>query len=349
MVKLDAILDRFQLERDIRDGWVDRKMHPNFPAVALLCYSKKAQIENHWNPQTSNARGLIYDMHTLEVLGRGMPKNFNVGQPGAPEIELDDPVWYSDKLDGSLIIFWQRPDGEIEAATKGAFRSDQAIEATRHFYEEWTLDARDEVLAALDYGMTWVGELIGPSNRVVLDYAADRIAPIGVVDNATGRLEEVSEEGPVSLRDLLAMPDRENAEGWVIRTQDGEFAKLKQARYLELHRMVSNMTPLNIWRLLSEGVPGGFILGDLPDEFHAEARKLIDDLEFEATSLYDQFLSEWNAIDDEYSLSKMTRRELAQVIQKRPEGMRPALWLLYDQKPLDELIWKRIRPRGDSQ
>ena len=117
MVKLDAILDRFQLERDIRDGWVDRKMHPNFPAVALLCYSKKAQIENHWNPQTSNARGLIYDMHTLEVLGRGMPKFFNLSQELAPEIELDDPVWYSDKLDGSLIIFWQRPDGEIEAAT----------------------------------------------------------------------------------------------------------------------------------------------------------------------------------------------------------------------------------------
>ena len=152
-----------------------------------------------------------------------------------------------------------------------------------------------------------------------------------------------------TLREVLAREPRPNSEGWVVWLDARTAVKIKQTDYLELHRMVSNMTPLNIWRLLSEGVTGESILGDLPDEFHAEARKLIDDLEFEATNLYDQFLSEWNAIDDEYSVSEMTRGELAQVIQKRPEGMRPALWLLYDQKPLDDLIWKRIRPRGDSQ
>ena len=42
MVKIDSILDRFQLERDIRAGWVDRKMHPQFPSIGLLCYSKMA-------------------------------------------------------------------------------------------------------------------------------------------------------------------------------------------------------------------------------------------------------------------------------------------------------------------
>lgn len=352
MVKIDDILDRYQLERDIRSGWIDRKMHPQFPSIGLICYSKKAQIENYWTPETTSARGLIYDLHTLEVLGRGMPKFMNLNQPLAPEIELDDPVWYSDKLDGSLIIFWQRPDGEIEAATKGAFRSDQAIEATRHFYEEWTLDARDEVLAALDYGMTWVGELIGPSNRVVLDYAADRIAPIGVVDNTTGRLEEVSEEGPVSLRDLLAMPDRENAEGWVIRTQDGEFAKIKQARYLELHRMVSNMTPLNIWRLLSTGSTRESILGDLPDEFHAEAGALIDDLLSDFVTFEHEFNNAFAVLSIELldgGGNPNSRKDVARVIGDHPEHLRPGMWLLFDEKPLDDLIWKRLRPRGDSQ
>lgn len=187
MVKLDAILDRFQLERDIRDGWVDRKMHPNFPSVGLICYSHRAQIESHWTPETRAARGLIYDLHTLEVFSRPLEKFFNYGQKEAPAIDLDAPIVGAfNKWDGSLVIAWRNPDGEIEFSTKGSFRSDQAIAATTMFHMEWEPEAQEEVRDALEYGFTWLGELIGPSNRIVLSYPSDMIVPLGVVENSTG-------------------------------------------------------------------------------------------------------------------------------------------------------------------
>ena len=155
-----------------------------------------------------------------------------------------------------------------------------------------------------------------------------------------------------TLREVLAREPRPNSEGWVVWLDARTAVKIKQTDYLELHRMVSNMTPLNIWRLLSTGSTRESILGDLPDEFHAEAGNLIDDLLSDFATFEHEFNNAFAVLSIELldgGGNPNSRKDVARVIGDHPEHLRPGMWLLFDEKPLDYLIWKRIRPRGDSQ
>src|SRR6185369_15422771 len=111
---------------------------------------------------------------------RPFAKFFNHGQPGAPGIDLTEPVAVSDKADGSLGILY--PDGAGWAvATRGSFASDQARHATALLatrYPDFTPPP----------GLTVLFEIIYPANRIVLDYQGlDDLVLLGAVDIATGR------------------------------------------------------------------------------------------------------------------------------------------------------------------
>ena len=153
--------------------------HPSLP-LAVYNYTETAQYADVWNAVTLACRGLIVDAGTGAVAGPAVPKFFNHGQPGAPELDLAEPVDVTDKADGSLGILYPSADGWA-VATRGSFASDQARHATavlRHRYAG--------VHAAA--GLTVLVEIIYPANRIVLDYGGlDDLVLLGAVDIATGR------------------------------------------------------------------------------------------------------------------------------------------------------------------
>src|SRR5690606_233306 len=115
------------------------------------------QYKNAWNVATMNARGLVVDAVTLEVLARPLKKFMNYGDPTLGDLDLDAPVEATDKMDGSLAIL--QPDETL--VSKGSFTSHIAEHATRLYTERYLgkWDRRPEV--------TYLFEDIFPAGRIV--------------------------------------------------------------------------------------------------------------------------------------------------------------------------------------
>ena len=107
---IDAICAPALLDQMITGGYVRVQRHPSQP-LSIYNYTEKAQFENVWNQATLNCRGLIVDNATRSVLARPFAKFFNHGQPGAPVLDLDEPVSVTDKADGSLGVLYPTADG----------------------------------------------------------------------------------------------------------------------------------------------------------------------------------------------------------------------------------------------
>lgn len=225
-------------------------------SLELYVYSTDAQFQNAWNVATINARGLVVDAKTHEVVARPFQKFFNYGSQDAPTLTPDLRVEATDKLDGSLGILL--PGGHI--ASKGSFQSSVAVHATKVYKERYhgAWSPRD--------GITYLFEIIHPNGRIVLDYGrTDDLFLLGAVDNSSGEVygpnseETAAWPGPrtsvlpfTTVGDALAAPPRENAEGLVLRVLDtGEQVKLKQEDYLHLHAIVTNTSPRNIWEAMA--------------------------------------------------------------------------------------------------
>lgn len=268
MVHIHDIIPEDLLERELANKTVARKTSPD-GSKHLYCYTKDAQYKNHWNAATINSRGLVTDAATGTVLARPLPKFFNYGDPTAGTLDLDAPVEASDKLDGSLAILL--PDGTL--ASKGSFTSFVAEHATKRYQDAyadaWTPDP----------SLTYVFEAIFPEGRIVLDYGkTDDLFLLGAIETETGHQVSVNEienwpgckteTFPArTLREVLELPPRENAEGLVVTFLDGtdRKVKVKQDDYKQLHAIVTNTSAITLWEALSinDLVPHGAKVKDL--------------------------------------------------------------------------------------
>ena len=262
MIDIDEILDADKLAAMVAEGMVSARPHPRL-SLTIYCYTKKAQSLGAWNSVTKACRGLILDANG-QVVARPWAKFFTLQQHesgwhlGDEEneqsddseiatLDFDAPADVTDKIDGSLGILYD-DDGAPALATKGAFTSDQALRYTKIMRERY-LDAATAMLR--DTATTFLFELIGPGNRIVLAYPDDDIVFLGAVDIATGQYRPTSDfaglwPGPVSqpmpahsLREALALPPRPDKEGMVVRFLDeSRQIKIKQQDYLALHRAI---------------------------------------------------------------------------------------------------------------
>lgn len=253
-IHISELLDPIQLEKDIADGMIKRSHHSELP-IEILCYTHLTQFKQYWTAETMVCRGLIIDEEGY-VIARGPGKFFNYGQPGAPKFSLDDLCYVTDKLDGSLGVYW-RYNGHDGIATKGSFNSPQALKATE------LLDSSDEgeyYRDQWDEGMlrwaTPIFEIIYPEGRIVLDYGAEEsIRPLGTVLLDTGIIRrqitsDIILKRNITVAEALAIPPRHNAEGLVLDvfSQDGTVhLKIKQEDYKRLHAIVTGTSARSLW------------------------------------------------------------------------------------------------------
>ena len=250
MTHLYDLLDHDELQEMIKEGRIFKQVHPQFP-LSIYNYTAKAQYVNQWTEAERVCRGLIVEDGSDIVIARGPEKFFNYGQPGSPEVWLDDEVIVTRKEDGSLGIGWTY-DGFVGVATRGSFTSDQAIHASSILNDD---DATTIVENSV-WGKTQIFEIVYPENRIVLDYGdRDELIPLGNVENETGMIIERFSPTIVRLRttvaDALKMEIPDDEEGYVLDILRGgettSHVKLKGETYKILHGLLTNTNARRIW------------------------------------------------------------------------------------------------------
>lgn len=288
--KLSAVMNTELLKKMIEENYVTVASHPEDESMKILTYSKNAQISGKWNEVTKAARGLIIkseneDFSDAIIVERPWRKFFTLEQmtssdgkrawalgdeDDGPEngqlesidnLDFNAPAEVTDKADGSLGVLYVAPDGKLALSTKGSFVSEQAIAYTSMLRNDSRFYDAAKELKDKNPNTTFLFELVGAENQVVLEYDDDDITFLGAVDKDTGKYHSTSDYTDVwskekslnsaekmdakNIEEALAIPDRPNREGVVVRiaSDDPEkqmMLKIKQADYLKLHKMMTS-------------------------------------------------------------------------------------------------------------
>ena len=201
------------------------------------------------------------------LVSRKYSKFFNINEKDETQAHLIDfskPHVILEKLDGSMITpyfggdsIWDIDAEKLEWHTKMG-RTDVAANVEAWVTNGHTHYARwaATVLAA---NMTPMFEWCSRKNRIVIDYAEDRLVLTAVRNNATGEYLPYSEVQKAALSDIevvRALPgtaenielfmkettELEDAEGYVICFDDGHRLKVKGAWYCQIHKVKDSLT-----------------------------------------------------------------------------------------------------------
>ncbi|WP_291333126.1 RNA ligase [Desulfovibrio sp.] len=313
--------------------------------LSLFCYTTRAVYDEVWNQFTSVARGLVLDRAARRIVATPFPKFHNLGEGGRTAPSDDFEAF--EKLDGSLIIAFHHNDN-WRTATKGEFNSDQAKAALSKL-----------PFGRMAPGPTYLSELIGPSNKIVVRYPEDECRLLGVyADDGrewTRREMEALDLGGMPLARVFAcaslaalvahtatLPVGE--EGYVLRFADGTRLKLKGNEYRRLHALISNLSPLTVWDAMQAGSDLA-MRRDLPEEFW-------DDFDQIRTLLQRQLDSIVAEIDAEATKwSAATDKEVGLALKTIPEPARSFLFAHRKGQMADtrtrQALYRLIRPTGN--
>jgi RNA ligase len=360
-MKFTEIFSQEMLDQMVNEGFIRVQTHPVLP-LRILNYSEKSQFVGKWNACTLACRGLIIDEFD-NVLARPFAKFFNMGDSHAPHIDWDAPVEVTDKKDGSMGILYPvipyNPDmppygWQYSIATRGSFASDQAIHATKLWIERYKN-------TPVPHDWTFIFEIVYPDNRIVLDYGdMDDLILLGAVNKERGYIygprnaaSLLDWNGPVTevfeyknIHDAVGAPYRKNAEGLVIRSGT-KMVKLKQADYVELHRLISMLSERSVWSQLKDGKSILEICEALPDEFHGFVKDVGGELLEQFEWVYGEAVGKYSDLFASLPIG-FTRREFA-MKANAVDHYRSHMFMLLDGKPLDELVWKSLKPESKKE
>lgn len=343
-------------DKEVLQTYVDAKLitkrkHPDFD-LFIYNYTQTVQYGKLWDEITLACRGLILNGEG-KVIARPFPKFFNLEEhqrtdlPELPNIDFE----VYDKMDGSLGIVYLRPDDTWSIATRGSFTSPQALKGQELLEYYNTAELRKE--------FTYLFEIIYPENRIVVNYGdEERLVLLDVIHNLTGigfgpdgfrryGFDVVKKYDGV--KDFSTAREKfsgENKEGFVIRFIDGTRVKLKFEEYVRLHKIIAQATPLHVWEILSAGGNISDFMLKLPDEIYKDVdkmeRSLLEDFAYiRELSLWD--IEKWDALG---ALEGDRSRKAAAEFFKKCDYP-DVLFKMLDNKDYKDLIWKKIRPRGD--
>ena len=137
-------LDLEAVGKLVDDGYISVQKHPD-AELYIYNYTHKAQFDKVWNEHTMLCRGLICDQDG-NILYRPFKKFFNLEEHLGQKKELPTtPFKVHEKLDGSLGIIY-KVNGQYAVATRGSFKSEQALHHKRYFTTKKPEDKQNEFL-----------------------------------------------------------------------------------------------------------------------------------------------------------------------------------------------------------
>ena len=331
----------------VEEGWLISQEHPTLD-LTIYNYSQKTQFESNWTEWTLMCRGLVVNSKG-DIVARPFPKFFN-WEEVANTIPASESYEVYEKMDGSLGIFFWYADEKTETlhpvfASRGSFTSDQAVKGWEMLQK---LPYRE-----LAYGHTHMFEIIYPENRIVLDYGKEeKLVLLGVINTKDGyeiprkNIENFLKDsfelvkaynytnGWASLKSL----NEPNKEGFVIKFENGFRMKIKFEDYVRLHKIITQVSNIEIWERLMKGEPMDELLEKVPDEFFDWVRATINELEHS----YKMLENEYRWIYKIVSRATSERKLFAEMAlrYKHPS----ILFSMLDGKDYSSAIWKLLRP-----
>lgn len=359
------------LKAHVDAGNVSVNEHPA-GRLRIYNYTPKVQYDRLWDEVTMWCRGLILDDMGY-VVARPFPKFFNWGElDEEKQTELykrasgGETVYVENKFDGSLGILYPHPvTREPQMATRGSFTSEQA-----QWANEWIAERHPRGSYPFPSSITFLGEIIYPENRIVVDYGGWRgIVHLATINNSTGRNLRVgvythmphgifvtnnaqhadeSEAATDILEGAHEQASGEDAEGYVLRwALDDYRVKVKFEDYVRLHRIVTGTTARTIWEALStSGQPSSVVVEEIveavPEEFELWVRRTARELRTQYINLMVRAFEEYIRIR---ALDPGDRKAFAleAVKWEHPD----LLFMLLDGRPLKSAVWKRLKPKAE--
>lgn len=335
----------------IEKGLVVKNNHPTLP-IAIYNYSRETQYEGKWDDITLMCRGLVLD-NEGNVIAKTFNKFFNMEEHKPEEIP-NEPFEVYEKLDGSLGILFNY-NGEWILATKGSFTSDQAVRGM-------------EMLKKYDYerlisGFTYLFEIIYEENRIVCQYNYEDLILLSVFDNSDGsevnihkdilpnnnRVKNVCQNIGFNfvkkydgIRDFSELKSKisNDAEGYVIRFENGFRMKIKGEDYVRLHKILTSFSNVDIWEYLKDGKPLNNLLYRVPDEFDLWVKNTVQKIEDEYQTLEKEY--RWIFKVLMRSPDSETKKGFAELAKRYKHPS--ILFKMFDGKDYSDYIWKQIRP-----
>lgn len=232
------------------------------------------------------ARGITFEKNSGELVLLGLPKFFNydqlVGDKRYSQEEVKqlcqalnfqtDKVRLSGKLDGSMVIAsYCTTLDKVQTGTTGSTESVQAKRA-KQLLNSKTIDYLKE-----NPHISLIFELIGPDNRIVIEYDKEELVLLNAMDKKTldfvddKLLEElkqnlgyrVPEVREYTVEELQKFVETDTKyEGFVTKNKYGNLVKIKTKDYLEKHSFFSMV---NIENKFDEVILKNYIKDNLDD------------------------------------------------------------------------------------
>lgn len=218
-------------------------------------------------PEVQEARGIIIDTKTLDVVCWPFRKFGNYGEYYADSIDWST-ARVQEKVDGSIMKLWN--DGERwRVSTNSAITNDQPVRFGSHSLTDlfWKAAEKQHLdTDRLDPSETYIFELVSPDNTIVIEYPETAIYHIGTRSNVTGeeRNEDIGIMRPASypLHSLDACIDaagklnaggKVNREGYVVVDSHWNRVKVKSPDYVAVHHLLSTMSERKLIEAVLDG------------------------------------------------------------------------------------------------
>lgn len=325
-------------------GLVYKQTHPIHPLI-IWNYTEKVQYEDLWDEVLKTTRGLVTD-DKGNIIARPFKKFFNLEESKHTPTEEFEVFT---KEDGSLgIIFYYKNEWII--ATRGSFTSDQSIKA-KEIFDRYIEEYGDN---NLNVNLTYLVEIIYPDNRIVVDYGKDeKLILLGITDKHTTETHHshfeylwfhkdliVKKYDGIKDYSVLKRMIKDNEEGFVVRFTNGDRMKIKGEEYLRLHKIMTNLSTTSVWEVLSEGRDVEELIKDVPDEFF----KKIKDYEDELNNTFNLLKREYEWIYKVLKRSEGSENRAVFASYAKRYKHPFLLFAMLDDKNVDPLIWKLIKP-----
>lgn len=236
------------------ENWKDVLQKPPYNIIIsenddyfLLKYNQIASDFN--NELVRQCRGIIFDKGSLEVVCRPFDKFGNYGESYVPDIDWPT-ARVQEKVDGSIIKLWYHKEWRVSTnGSINAFETDLPFSygQFKTFGDAFMASIDDEILFdELDREYTYMFELVGPYNRVVVPYENLGAYHIGTRHTKTGEeamvdigIQRPKEYDLSSLEEVVAVAAElpYNEEGYVVVDGKWNRIKVKSPAYLAIHRL----------------------------------------------------------------------------------------------------------------
>lgn len=294
--------------------------------LAVFSYD---QIYSPKNNITSQCRGSVVDLSTMQYAFLAMDRFFNYGEQNTHLLDFSKAVYY-EKLDGSLIKIYKYKDkwylgtsGTIEAVLptnagdydfKGLVYKALSITTDKEFQSL----CEDNLSPLISYNF----EIVSPFNLIVTPYSTTDLYFLSARITSTGEYTTPSSTALQSFGAKLLTPVfkeksiedvwqyveslKDRKEGLVAYVDGKPTAKFKNSIYVSLHHVATNTTSIKCFINL--------VLANECDEYlsyfpHHTAR--IDCIKDALKTIFDTVETNWNTYKDIED-----RKEFAKIVSK---------------------------------